>query len=220
MNSLDSRFLRLGDTFAQKFSRPGRYSYDFNLPILNRINKADGQFAIDVKESGDKKREGRQHYVIVRQQANKQLKADPAELSIDSGDVVMWSAADAATPGFSISGYSETDSFNSAALSNEALYTHAFGSPGEVEWEDANGHDLSGKIVVKMPQTKSAKDLEYYNETLTKGALVVIRGESVEPATLEISVGQTVFFAVEKADGVTITDCQLGFEIPVPYPIP
>ena len=216
MNSLDSRLLRHGDTFAQKFSRPGRYNYDFNLPVLSRLDKIDGQFTINVKETGDKKREGQQHYVVVRQQENKKLKADPPELNTVAGDVVLWSASDSATPGFSISGHSESDSFSSAALAHEALYTHAFGSAGEIGWEDANGHRLSGTIIVKMPETKSAKDMEYYKETLTKGAVVVISGEKAEPAQVEISVGQTVFFAVEKADGITITDRRLKFEIPVP----
>lgn len=214
MNSLDSRFLRLGDTFAQKFSRSGRYIYDFGLPGLNRIDKTDSRFTINVKERGDKKREGKQYFVTVGQREDKKLNADPPELSIEAGDVVLWSAADSATPGFSISGHSDNDSFKSAALTREALYSHAFGSPGEIAWVDANGHRLSGKIIVKMPPIKSDKEMEAYKQALTKGAIVVISGEKVEPAQVEILVGQTVFFAVEKADGITITDLRLKVEIP------
>src|SRR5215813_4469995 len=147
MNSLDSRFLHHGDTFAQKFSRPGRYNYGFNLPGLHQSDEAEDQFTIDVKDS--KKAEGQQHFVIVRQQGNQQLIADPPKLEIEAGDVVLWSAVDAATPGFSINGHSDNDYFNSAALSCEAVYTHAFGTEGEVQWEDANGQRLSGKIVVR-----------------------------------------------------------------------
>ena len=211
MNSLDSRFLNHGDTFAQKFSQAGRYSYSFNLAGLHEFDDGEGPFTINVKDSN--KQEGKQHNVVVRQQHNKQLVAEPAELNIEAGDIVMWNTFDSATPGFSVSGNSEKDSFSSAALTQEALYTHAFGTEGEIHWADANGQGLSGKIVVKMPRTESAKEMQHYRGTLSKGTVVVISGDKVEPAFVEISVGQTVFFAVEKADGVTITDRRLIFKM-------
>lgn len=215
MNSLDSRVLRHGDTFAQKFSQPGRYTYDFNQPFLKRTSEGHDRFYINVKPA-DQQREGEQHFVVVRQQENKKLKADPPELNIDAGDVVLWSAADSATPGFSVSGYSENASFHSAALIAEALYTHAFGSAGKIDWEDVNGHRLAGTIVVKMPETKSMREKESYEKSLGEGTLVVISGDKVDPKHVEISVGQTVFFAVEKASGITITDRRLNLAIPVP----
>jgi plastocyanin len=214
MNTLDSRFCRDGDTFAQKFSQPGQYIYDFNLPGLNLLNKESGRFSISVTGAGDSKKAGKQHYVIVRQR-EKVLEAEPAKLEIETGDVVLWSTNDPSTAGFSISGHSNKDSFSSASLVREALYTHAFGTPGEIVWEDANGHRLSGKVIVKMPSTKSEKEMDAFKETLKQGTLVMIRGDKVEPAQVEISVGQTVFFAVEKAAGITITDRRLMFDIPV-----
>ena len=212
MNTLDSRFCRLGDTFAQKFSQAGTYTYDFNLPGLHRLSK-DGQYIINVGGASKDKKEGKQHYVTVVQR-DKHLVADPPKLEIEAGDVVLWSTTDPDTAGFSISGQSEKDSFNSSALTREAMYSHAFGSPGEIEWEDVNSHRVYGKIIVKMPTAKTEKDMQAVRELLAKGTVVLIRGDKIEPAQVEISVGQTIFFAVEKADGITITDRRLKVEIP------
>jgi len=56
--------------------------------------------------------------------------------------------------------------------------------------------------------------MQAVRELLAKGTVVLIRGDKIEPAQVEISVGQTIFFAVEKADGITITDRRLKVEIP------
>lgn len=213
MNSLDSRFLRFGDTFAQSFPRPGRYSYTFGQPVASRLAPADTRFTINVKEAGDPEREGRQHNVVVRQEG-RTLKADPPALEIEAGDLVLWAALDPSAPGFSVSGRSESDSFSSTALAREALYTHAFGSAGVFDWEDANGRRVSGRVTVTTPATESAREMDAYKERLTRATLVMISGEKVEPAQVEVVVGQTVFFAVEKAEGITITDRRLRVATP------
>ena len=215
MNTLDSRFCRLGDTFAQRFSRPGLYNYDFNLPGLHRLDPKGGRFSINVQGTADSKKEGKQYFVVVRQEG-KMLTADPPKLDIAAGDVVLWSTNDPDTPGFSIGGYSGKDSFNSASITGEAAYSHAFGSPDEIEWEDTNGHGLAGKIIVKMPPTQSPKEMDAFKEILTKGTVVVISGGKVQATPVEIFVGQTVFFAVEKAEGITITDRRLKAQTPTP----
>ena len=214
MNSLDSRFCRVGDTFAQKFSQVGRYIYDFNLPGLNQLDKQGGRFSINVKKADNDKAEGKQHFVTVRLD-DKKLIADPPKLEITAGDVVLWSTNDQSTPGFSVSGHSEKDSFNSAALVREALYSHAFGSPDEIEWRDMNGHGLSGKITVRMPSTKSQREMADFKDLLARGSVVTIREGKADPAHVSVLVGQTVFFAVEKAEGITITDRRLQVDIPV-----
>lgn len=213
MNSLDSRFLRPGDTFTQSFSQLGRYGYDFVLPVPHRFKQGDTTFAINVKD-GDMRREGVQHNILVRQEGGK-LKAVPPEQNIMTGDVVTWYALDPSIPGFSVVGHSETDSFSSAAMTYEALYTHAFGSPGVIEWECANGHNLKGRVIVKKAKARSAQEIASYKERLAEGTLVLISGDRVEPVEVEIVEGQTVCFAVEKAEGITITDRRLLVEIPV-----
>lgn len=221
MNSLDSRSLRYGDTFAQKFSRSGKYIYDFGLPGLSHLDKSDGAFTLEVKESAEPGRSGKQYYVVVRRgEGGKRLEADPKELSISAGDVVLWSAADSSVPGFTVNGRSEKDSFNSAALTREAIYTHAFGSSGEVTWQDANGRRVGGKIVVKDVQTKSAEEFAAYRSRLNAGVLITISGAKVDPPQVEITVGQTVVFAVEKAEGIAITDQRLNIDAPAPSPDP
>jgi len=214
MNSLDSRFCRLGDTFAQKFSQVGRYIYDFNLPGLDQLGKENGRFTISVGKAADNKPEPKQHFVNVRL-AEKKLVAEPSNLEIAAGDVVLWSTNDQNTPGFSVSGHSEKDAFNSASLAREAFYSHAFGSPEDIEWGDMNGRGPSGKISVKMPTTRSQTEMDNFKSLLTTGTVVTIREGKAEPAQLSVLVGQTVFFAVEKAAGITITDRRLKFETPV-----
>lgn len=216
MNTLDSRFCRLGDTFAQRFTEPGTYAYDFNLPGLPPFGHAN-RFSISVKGTFDSNKEGKQHFVTVRREGSNFV-ADPPKLEIETGDVVLWSTTEANTPGFSISGKSETDSFNSGDMVRNALYSHAFGSPGEVEWVDANAHGPAGKIIVKMPKTDSTKDMETFKETLAQGAVIVINGKKADKAQVEIFVGQTVFFAVEKAEGIAIAVRPASVNIPVPQP--
>lgn len=208
MNSLDSRQIGHGDTFAQKFSRPGRYNYDFGLPGIGELERG-GRFTITVNEALAE-REPQQHYVSVRHAKNeKRLEALPRELTIEQFDIVLWSPLESSVPGFSIIGSGEGDAFNSAALTHEAVYTHAFGSAGVFVWQDANGHRLGGTITVAPAETKTPADLEQYRSRLAEGKLVEISGGKVSPAEVNVIVGQTVFFAVEKADGITITDVRL-----------
>jgi plastocyanin len=217
MNTLDSRFCRVGDTFAQRFTEPGNYAYDFNLPGLPPFGHAN-RFSISVKGTFDNNKEGKQHFVTVRREGTNFV-ADPPKLEIETGDVVLWNTNEANTAGFSISGKSETDSFNSGDMERNALYSHAFGSPGEIEWLDANAHGPAGKITVKMPKTDSAKDMEAFKETLTQGAVIIINGKKADKTQVEIFVGQTVFFAVEKAEGIAITERNVNVPVPQP-PVP
>lgn len=216
MNTLDSRFCRLGDTFAQRFSEPGNYAYDFNLPGLPPFGHPN-RYSISVKGTFDSNKAGKQHFVTVRREGTNFV-ADPPKLEIQTGDVVLWSTNEANTPGFSVSGKSEKDSFNSAAMVRNAFYSHAFGSPGEIEWLDANAHGPAGKIIVKMPKTDSAKDMEAFKGTLAQGAVIIINGKKADKAQVEIFVGQTVFFAVERGEGIAITDRRVNVNTPVPQP--
>lgn len=202
MNTLDSRWLRHGDTFLQKFSRTGRYTYDFG-----QLPKGRGRFTIEVKERTERK-EPQQHYVAVRREKDgRTLSALPRELSIEAGDVVLWSAAGSSVPGFSVNGWSDTDaSFSSAALTREAVYTHAFGSAGVFQWRDARNERIRGTVAVAAVETDN---MERLRERLAEGTVVLIRGDEVSPAEVKIIAGQTVFFAVEQAEGITITDARL-----------
>jgi plastocyanin len=212
MNNLDSRSLRYGDTFAQRFSKPCRITYRVGAAAWAQCADSD-EFVIEVKQSKAKDRQGIQHTVMVRLN-ERELVADPPALEIEAGDVVMWSADGSTVPGFAVSGRSAQAEFDSAALMNESLYTHAFGVPGDYHWEDANGGGLSGTVRVVMPTLKTQHEADAYRRRLATGAVVQIKGAKVEPEEVEIVVGQTVFWVVEQSDGITITDCRLEIQLP------
>lgn len=205
MNTLDSRWLRHGDTFIQRFARVGRYTYDFG-----RFPKERGRFLIQVKERSEKKRP-QQHFVTVRQaKGGRVLDAVPRELSIEAGDVVLWSAENSAVPGYSIHGWGEgSDAFSSAAMTHEAVYSHAFGAPGVFDWRDPRNERIRGRVTVTVPQTEAPDAMEHFRELLGEGTVVLIKNHEVSPAEVTIIAGQTVFFAVEKGNGISITDTRL-----------
>jgi hypothetical protein len=62
---------------------------------------------------------------------------------------------------------------------------------------------------VKDPGCKSDADIERWRRVLAKGILVRIADRDVEPREVEIVTGQTVFFAVIKGPGISITDRRL-----------
>jgi len=166
-----------------------------------------------VKSPGSAKRKANQHNVTVRLH-ERHLVADPPKLDIEAGDIVLWSAFDGKTPPFAVRGKFEGGSFDSTELTLESVYTHAFGLPDRYDWEDVNGHPVSGTVIVETPKASTVRDQAEYLKILTKGACVMIKGNVVEPKTIEIFTGQTVFWAVEKADGITITDRRLRIHKP------
>lgn len=206
MNDLDSRVLRYGDSFAQRFAKPGALSYAVG-PVGTARFGAQDAYKITVKPSSAN-RKAKQHFVVVSLK-DKHLVADPPGLEIEAGDIVLWGAEGSSTPPFRVGGRSEAGTFDSDGLQSEAVYTHAFGVAGEYEWRDANGHRVSGVVKVTNPILKAREDTEKFHKLLGTGTMVLIRGDRAEPQTVEIYTGQTVFFAVEKAEGITITDDRL-----------
>ncbi len=211
MNSLDSRFLRLGDCFAQKFSKAGRYKYIVTAGSGACLSGAEGEYTILVSSArGKEKKESgsRQHNVSVRLRDGS-LVAEPARLEVREGDTVLWHTPDAATPGFAVIGEGKEGSFSSGALAVEAVYSHAFGSPGKYQWVDANGSNVHGEIIVEQLEIKQRDDCRKWIDALSKGTLIhVVRGKA-EPSKVRILTGQTVMWAVEKAAGISITDSRL-----------
>jgi hypothetical protein len=62
---------------------------------------------------------------------------------------------------------------------------------------------------VKDPHIENHRELKRWHETLAKGTVVLIEEGHAEPREVEIVIGQTVFFAVTKTSGVSITDERL-----------
>lgn len=200
----DSRSLRNTNFYIQKIPVVGILNY--------RLTNAGGGISgteYTIKVIGtDEKRKPRQHSLNVLREA-RVLRVNQPEIEASIGDAMIWSAADREVPGFAVRGKVGDFEFDSTALYSEAVFTNAFGMPGDYEWRDANGSSIGGVIHVRDPKLESPRDQRKWLETLKEGKLILIRGKNVEPQEVEILTGQTIFWAVEKADGITITDTRL-----------
>lgn len=214
MNSLDSRRIGHGDCFAKKMSAAGTVRYMVTSPAGVDQPIADNAFTIKVKKSSKPAKEGRQHNVQVSREG-RSFAVDRPKLEIEQGDTVLWHAPDSRVPGFAVYGKHGGRRFDSSCIEQEAIYTHAFGLPGEYRWVDAHGSGLSGVVVVRSPEKTDKKSQRAWIKALSKGSLVHIKGGKAKPAKLELLAGQTAFWAVESAPGITITDERLLGSEPV-----
>src|SRR5438132_5562891 len=173
MNVLDSRFLRLGDCFAQKFSRPGNFKYIVTTGAGSCLPVGESPYTILVKPPNVHKAKGGQHYVVVRQRGVT-LEAEPAQIEIETGDMILWHTPDAVTPGFAVVGEGEAGEFSSSALAFEAVYSHAFGSAGHYEWVDAHRGRVKGEINVRSLEVRQPEDRREWLKSLSEGTLIKV----------------------------------------------
>jgi plastocyanin len=211
-DTLDSRALRFTDCYGQRFMRPGTYRYAI-LPVHGHWMSDERPFTVLAVEPAAQPEKLTQHQVSVRW-SDGRFAADPAEIRIEVGDLVMWNCASSKAPPFAVVG--DQDFFSSHRLRNESGYSHAFGSPGEYRWRDAYGSDIGGVVSVVSPEIRTPEDLGRWRRGLSKGTLVLVADGSAEPAEVHIVTGQTVFFAVTKTSGITITDERLLTLTPAP----
>lgn len=198
MDTFDSRYLRNTDCFGQRFERPGSYPYAVVQPA--GIAQGHLPFAIEVERSDG---EARQHNVVVRREG-RHLVAEPPVLTIATGDTVIWNAPDPTTPVYSVEG--EKEFFSSSAMRREAGFSHAFLAPGEYHWHDANGNGkVAGVIRVNDVRIDTDSERKRWARSLTKPTVVMVGTNSCDPEEVEIVLGQTVFFVVGRADGISIT---------------
>jgi plastocyanin len=207
MDTLDSRSLRYIDCFAQQFSTPGEITYHIITRAGGLVPLEPIPFKIRIREASAQ-RERKQHFVTVRRDGLRFV-AEPPELEITAGDSVLWNAPDLTTLGYAVRGEGAGGSFDSAALASKAVYTHVFGAPGDFRWTDANHGRVSGFITVRQVDSSDEREMATWVDQIREGVLIVISEDRVEPKEVNILVGQTVFFAVEKAPGITITDTRL-----------
>ncbi len=204
LEQLDSRALRRTDCYAQRFMKAGTYPYNV-LPAFGDCIEPDRPFTIKVVEQ--KKKSGMtQHNVVVRFE-NGRFGVDRGETVIEAGDLVLWNCPEAGDLPYCVIG--EKEFFASGRMVNECGYSHAFGTAGEYRWRDANGGDARGIVRVREVRCADRSHLENWHETLKKGTLVMIEGGHAKPSSVEIVTGQTVFFAVVKGSGLSITDERL-----------
>jgi len=184
--------------------RSGTYHYHL-IPAGAREMVADRPFTIETVES-PKEHTMDQHTVLVNHESHA-FRPDKPKLKIRVGDLIMWSCRQQSVPPFEVVG--DQEFFGSASLVNECGYAHAFSAAGEYSWVDIFGSGLSGVIRVHDPKCQNKDDLAKWRQMLKKGTLVMIADGKAKPAEVEIVIGQTVYFAVVKTDGISITDRRL-----------
>jgi len=203
LSTLDSRSLTYVNTFGRRFGEPGEIRYRLVTAAVACQPAPDLPFTIEVARGEG----GEQHDVTVRLRED-ELVAEPPKLSIAAGDLVLWHSV-ASTPGYAVQGESKEARFDSSLLTSETLYTHAFGVPGDYEWTDAANRSVSGAVTVGSLDSGDPKQCREWMEALARGTLVVIEGDRADPPEVSVLAGQTVFFAVSAAEGITITDARL-----------
>jgi hypothetical protein len=217
--NLDSRALRHTDCYGQRFMKPGTYSYA--LVPAGGVTSGDHPYVVEVTEkSSEQERDMHQTTVTVRFVKERRgdcceertfdpgrFVPDQERVTVEAGDMVVWNSPDAATRPFSVEGQKEF--FSSSALTTECGYTHVFMTPGDHEYVDAHGSGLRGVVRVADPKPRTQKELRAWQSRLGEGTLVMIGDGGPEPAEVEIVLGQTVFFAIVKGPGVSITDAAL-----------
>lgn len=201
-NIFDSRAIRRADCYAQRFMRAGTYHYNI-LPSHAAQISDDRPFVINVKDTKSKKGKMGQHNVFIKAQRAKYV-PDNRELTIAVGDLVLWNCPGGNCQPFSVIG--DQDFFDSARLTNECGYSHAFGTPGEYVWRDAYGSGLSGVVRVSDPECKCDEDIKAWRAKLAEGTVVMIADGKAKPSEVSVVVGQTVFFSVVTSKGISITD--------------
>ena len=202
-NDFDSRALGRTNCFAQRFMRPGDYRYAI-VPGHGQALSTDYPFTIHVADGKNKGGEMAQHNVLVSKD-ERGLAATPATLSIAVGDMVLWNGGGIMP--FAVVGVA--DFFNSYRMMNECGFTHAFGTAGEYHWCDAFGSKLGGVVHVRDPDCEKDAGLKKWHAALGEGTIVMIADGKVDKPDVKIMTGQTVFFAIVKTTGISITDSRL-----------
>jgi plastocyanin len=209
MSDLDSRALRQFNMFGQKFSAAGNVTYRLGpVPSLLALGSGDSEFIVEVTPAKAQQPSG-QHHVTVRLHGGKHVPDQP-QLQVAEGDVVTWNAPDATTPPFIVEGTGPGGPFSSAAMRHEAIYTHVFTAPGDYRWVDANGSGLSGDIHVNAVAGDTEQHRQAWLASLNQGVLIHIQGTDVQPASVQLTIGMTVFWAVERTNGIAIADVRLA----------
>lgn len=200
-DSFDSRALRYTDAYAQRFMREGTYRYHLVKAGAGRLS-ASPTYTIRVDACDKDQKMGRRSIWVSYE--GDAFEPDDHDITIRVGDLVMWSCRQAEAPPFEVVG--SRDFFGSANLVDGCGYAHTFGAPGDYEWADGNGGKLHGVVRVRDPECRNPKDIDKWQKRPANGALVMITHTEADPQEVEIVTGQTVFFAIAKSGGISITE--------------
>ncbi len=202
-DTFDSRALRLADCYAQRFMKPGTYRYAV-LPAGAHCLTDERPFVINVGNESTRKKMNQETVLVTAERGRFGVAKDQQEVRIEPGDLVLWHCADRGAMPFTVVG--DKEFFGSHRLVNESGYSHAFSAAGEYHWADAYGSGAGGVVRVRDLACREPSDLKKWREKMSRATVVMISDGHAEPAEVEIAVGQTVFFAVTKGQGISITD--------------
>jgi len=192
----------------QKFSAPGQFIYELLPSTVAGLGHDEDQFVIEIRSKESKAADSNQHHVKVQRRDGK-LIADPPRLQIEAGDVVVWNTPDSSVAGYVVRGEGKTGRFSSDAMQKEAIYSHSFGIPGIYYWLDPHGGPSNGVIEVQPVDASDEQAATQWREKLAEGTVILVSDKKVTPAKVKILIGQTVFWAIEKASGIAIVDARL-----------
>jgi plastocyanin len=204
LNHLDSRALGRADCYAQRFMKAGVYPYNV-IPAHGQALSTEYPFAIRVEEN-DKMADMVQHTLRVSSRG-KGFTVENTNVAIKVGDMVVWNGGSDSLAPFAVVG--KHDFFSSYRMVNECGFSHAFGTPGEYRWIDAYGSGLSGIVRVRNPDCSSSEHLKRWQQSLAEGTVLMITDGKSDRGEVDIVTGQTVFFAVVRGPGISITEAQL-----------
>jgi plastocyanin len=205
LDTIDSRALRPTDCYGQRFMRPGTYHYHV-LPSGGQHINRERPYVVRVSDPKDKAPAMQQLTLMVAWNG-RELRPDKIDVSVNTGDLVVWNCPDPAAPPYEVAG--DKDFFNSARLVNECGFSHAFGLPGTYTWADAFGSGVGGTVHVLAPRCRTPAELAQWQSDLAKATVVMISHGKAEPAHVEIATGQTVYFAIVAGKGISVTDTRL-----------
>ena len=213
MHALDSRNIGSVNCYIQKIIGSGDLILEVGKTSSGFLPMEDGKgvkskvTALPENRKGE--REGGKQHVVPLTFSKNEFHININELKIEEGDAIIFHGGERKLPGFAIRGMIGKHSFCSTELVDQAVFTHAFGLPGRYEWRDANGSGVGGVITVVNEPSEGKDGAKRAMERLGEGVVVHIVGKKVAPQEVTISTGQTVFFAVEQTQGITITDVTL-----------
>ncbi|WP_456391104.1 hypothetical protein [Profundibacter sp.] len=213
MYALDSRSMGPLDCFVQKITESGDFIFEIRGAAAG-FCPLDEKAAARIKVKANKvsraqqRTSGKQHHVpVIFNKGVFEAVSPPKELM--QGDAILFHPSDPDLPSFSVVGRMGKTEFSSTELRDQTVFSHPFGLPGKYHWADANGSGVGGVIVVENEPATGKEGAERAMQRMAEGVLVHIIGDKVKPQELHIATGQTVFFAVEQTDGITITDVTL-----------
>jgi plastocyanin len=201
MDFMNSQHLTYQDGYLHVFRQAGTYTYQV---LVASQAQSDTSYTIEVAAEGRAEGNGDQQDVVLRWDAvARTYYPEPARLSIGVNDFVLWrvETQEAGTPPFSIVGESkEKPAFDSRTLGQYDVFTHLFMAPGR--YVVNINQKAVGRIAVRDHREMA---VEAYDKELQNALVMRVAGGRTEPASGNITAGQTVLWYVEKGERITIS---------------